>query len=162
MSKAVVIAEGLATVAVVALGYYAYKNADKLGAKIGDALGAVGKKFTDALNAAAAGASRAAGEVASNFSPTNPNNVFSRSANAAYQGFTGNQVDSLGTGMANVFPSAAERELNRQLAKKNDPGTAAVSPSSSAPKYSPPGGILDPASPGYDGFGGQPWVGVGA
>ncbi len=147
MNKAVVIAEGLATVAVIALGYYAYQNADKLGAKIGDALGAVGKKFTDALSAAAEGASKAAGQVASTVSPTNPNNVFYKSATAAYQGYTGNTVDSLGTAIANVFPSAAEREVNRQLAKKNDPGTAAVLPSSSAPKYSPPDQVLNTAEP---------------
>jgi len=147
MSKAVIIAEGLATVAVIALAYYAYKNADKIGASIGNALGAVGGKVADAIGAGAHAAAAGIAAAAAPITPTNPNNVFYKGATAAYQGATGNTVDSLGTGIANVFPSAAEREVNRQLAKKNDPGTAAVLPSSSAPKYSPPDQVLNTAEP---------------
>lgn len=147
MGKAVLVAEGLATVAVIALAYYAYKNADKIGAKLGDVLGELGGKVAGAVKAGASAAASGLAAAAAPITPTNPNNVFYKSTTAAVQAATGNDVDSLGTGIANVFPSAAEREVNRQLAKKNDPGTAAVLPSSIAPKYSPPDQVLAPAEP---------------
>ena len=132
MSKAVVAIEVAGALAAVALGYYAVKNAGKIGGALGSAVGNLVKGV-----ATGAGLDKLAGAI----NPTNPSNVFSTGANAAVQAVTGNDNTSVGSTFADFFPSSAEQKVNQMLAR--DPAQRAVLPSLASDfPASPPDAIL--------------------
>ena len=143
MNKAIFFLELAAGVAVAGLVVYAIKNSDKIGATIGGAFGNLAKCLVTG-----AGLDKVAAAV----NPTNPTNVFSQAANKVVQTVTGNPDTSLGSTIADYFPSAAEKKVNQMLAR--DPGVAAVLPGTGpAQTYAPPDGVLThvgtPDDPNY-------------
>lgn len=49
------------------------------------------------------------------FNPTSDKNIAYQAANKILQTITGNKIDSVGTAVANNFPSAAEKAVNEML-----------------------------------------------
>ena len=69
------------------------------------------------------------------FNPASNKNIAYQSATEIFQAMTGNKIDSPGTAIANVFPSAAERAFNAMM---NAPLPKVPIP---APYIGPPPGL---------------------
>jgi hypothetical protein len=73
--------------------------------------------------------------LAASVNPANPANIINRGANALLQTVTGNKIDTIGTSVANVFPSAAEKAVNAMVGPVVPAGVPSSVP---APSVAPP------------------------
>lgn len=71
--------------------------------------------------------------IATAFNPTSDKNLAYQGANTILQSITGNKVDSVGTAVANVFPSSAEKAVDAML--KGTGTTPYVAPSMTQSSY---------------------------
>lgn len=79
----------------------------------------------------------AAGEAVGLVNPADDRNLVNRGVSAVGEAVTGREGWTLGGQIADWFPSAAERELGRQLRPSTSPATSEPEPYGLPPYYAP-------------------------